>query len=68
MERKIGERFEYQGVALEVCPELDGCEGMECCKDCYFFENGFDCPENELKDLLCTIDAIHPVIFKEVKK
>ena len=29
MERKIGERFEYQGVALEVCPELDGCEGME---------------------------------------
>lgn len=37
MERKIGERFEYQGVALEVCPELDGCEGMECCNDCYFF-------------------------------
>ena len=33
-----------------------------------FFENELDCPENELKDLLCTIDAIHPVIFKEVKK
>jgi hypothetical protein len=68
MERKIGERFEYEGVTLEVCPEPARYVGSHCCEGCYFFKNKYECPENELKNLICIMDPIHPVIFKEVTK
>ena len=61
MERKIGERFYYYGVTLEVVNHLD-CEG------CYFFtlvncDNSFcgECHSFNRTDKKL-------VIFKEVKK
>ena len=63
MERKIGERFDYNGVTLEVVKESFGCLG------CYFIHNMCvlyinnigHCPSEYRSDN-------QSVIFREVKK
>jgi hypothetical protein len=62
-EYRLGERFKYAGVELEVCGEQS--DSVEVwCEECYFKNK--DCPE----DTLCsggTRDDKQVVIFKEVK-
>lgn len=65
MERKIGERFDYNGVTLEVVKQLG-------CKGCYFFNmlDMSDCNNLEIRGH-CGISFRtdkKPVIFKEVEK
>ena len=67
MERKIGERFDYEGVTLKVVKAKDG-----SCYGCYFYVNEITCS--------CSVkDAIGPcaeykrsdmqsVIFKTIKR
>lgn len=64
MERKIGERFEYQGVTLEVCPEHSK---INCCDGCYFSDKV--CHRILSKTGKCDQrDDNKSVIFKEVTK
>lgn len=60
---KVGEKFEYEGVMLEVAgePQWD-----DCCEGCYFQDKNV-CPKDEHNDLLC-INHFDLIIFKEVKK
>ena len=62
MERRIGERFDYNGVTLEVVNQR-GCEG------CYFFTI-WNCNELEIKGhcrMSLRTDK-KPVIFKLVEQ
>ena len=62
MERKIGERFDYNGVTLEVVNHL-GCEG------CYFSNMFNDCKNLEIRGncrMSLRTDK-KPVIFKLVE-
>lgn len=60
---KVGETIEYNGVMLEAISEISI---DDCCKECFFNHKGMNCPKDEDKNLLCTIEDI--IIFKEVKK
>ena len=44
MERKIGERFIYDGVTLEVAMLKNG-----LCKGCYFFKGCCICEEHDIE-------------------
>ncbi len=58
MERKIGERFDFKGVTLEVVEEIDGCDY------CYLKEYG-RCNG----DWICAVRSDgKSVIFKRVDK
>ncbi|MGM9818841.1 MAG: hypothetical protein ACI30B_07675 [Paludibacteraceae bacterium] len=57
MERKIGERFEYNGVMLEVAKE----SVFDYCQGCYFNDEPF-CNRPSGESFCCD-----NLIFKEVK-
>ena len=72
MERKIGERFEYNGTTLEVVQQsIENKDIRRVCKDCYFYENLIDCYKKHKITGECScylrIDG-KEVIFKEVQK
>ena len=66
MERKIGERFDFGGVTLEVV------DWKEHCKGCYFYGGYINCQNREVRN---TIGYCSPfsrndgknVIFKDVE-
>lgn len=60
IECKIGERFEYDGVTLEVVEE------KKTCKKCYFYNNKIF--SDPCFSCLSRIDNWNEVIFKEVTK
>lgn len=57
---KTGETIEINGVMLEAIAEIND---EDCCKECFFNHKGMNCPEDDDKNLLCTIDDI--IIFKK---
>lgn len=63
MERKIGERFEYDGVTLEVCAEKE-------CTECYCHFNNVCIKSLDLAGYCGPSSRSDntSVIFKEVKK
>lgn len=61
IERKIGERFNYNGVTLEVVEQSE-----DTCDGCYFYRKT-DCPDACLCSCLFRSD-FNSVIFKEVTK
>lgn len=67
MERKIGERFEYKGVTLEVAEAPNG----NICGDCYFLLKENMCFKSVDETGNCYEryrDDKKNVYFKEVKK
>ena len=65
MERKIGERFDFGGVTLEVVESGS-------CKECYFFKGGIRCEgyNGEINGSCGPFNRCDgkSVIFKEVKE
>ena len=67
MERKIGERFDFFGVKLEVVKE------KYCsCERCYFHEEKIHCTRNSITNAVgrCNAfnrDDLNFVIFKKVE-
>ena len=64
IELKIGERFDYNGVTLEVVKQADG-----SCNGCYLWMKSF-C-HNTSNDIVCcpsTRRDSNFVIFKEITK
>lgn len=59
--RKIGERFDYNGVTLEVVEEK-----KPTCKECYFYKNKI--ASDPCLSCVSRTDNWNEVIFKEVKK
>lgn len=67
MERKIGERFEYNGTTLEV--ELEKEDEKDVCIGCYF--RGWCCSYSKEVTGFCsrrTRKDCKDVIFKEVQQ
>ena len=67
MERKIGERFKYNGVMLEVAESPNG----NPCGDCFFLLKENECFESANKTGKCSEtyrDDKKIIFFKEVKK
>ena len=67
MERPVDEKFDYEGVTLEVVQV----ENFPC-KGCYFFETNINCKPQNARDHIghCTESYREDkkiVIFKEVK-
>lgn len=66
MERKIGERFKYNGVTLECIEHSEG-----TCNGCYFWSNNFWMMNSFCKNIGCCPSARSDskfVIFKEVQQ
>ena len=67
MERKIGERFIYDGVTLEVDMLKNG-----LCKGCYFYGGYIKCQNREVRNTIGTCSPfsrndVKNVIFKKVE-
>ncbi len=58
---KTGETIEINGVMLEAIAEIN--DDKDYCKGCFFNHKGMNCPEDDDKNLLCTIDDV--IIFKK---
>ncbi len=72
MERKIGERFDYNGTTLEVVEQsIENKDIARVCKGCYLKDINVDCYEKHKITGECScylrIDR-KEVIFKEIEK
>lgn len=74
MERKIGERFNFNGTTLEVVEQsIENKDISRVCKGCYFYENSMLCYSYKVNRIVgeCScylrIDG-NEVIFNEVTK
>ena len=74
MERKIGERFEYNGTTLEVVEQsIENKDISRVCKGCYFYENSMLCysykGDRIVGECSCYLRIDRKeVIFKEIEK
>ena len=65
MERPIGEKFDYEGVTLEVVNHQD-------CLGCYFYEHYIRCNNTTIREAIGACEDfkrndLKNIIFKEAK-